>query len=1093
MRVCRAMGPGSTVAGRYLIESLAGEGGMGRVYRAEDLLTHAKVALKVLGPQGRPERVAVEAEALAMLDHPAVVRYVGHGITEAGEPFLVMEWLAGEALDQRLKRTGVSLQETLALATTVAEALEYIHAQGVIHRDLKPGNLMLGTPDVGSVKIVDFGIARLAHSRALTATGLRVGTLYYMAPEQYSHPRLVDGRADVFGLGCIMFECLTGRRAFEAGDDIAAFARVVLEQAPALRDVRPEIPTALDAFVGRLLTRDRTKRPTADAALRASMASLGAELAGFDLERPIYTRAVDTPVVSVVTFAASDAYSATELRASPNAALRPTSLPRSQHPIIGRDDELAHLDGVLEAAGGIVTLWGPAGIGKTRLALEVAHRWIKTDGTRGAAFVNLRQAVDVDAALRAVAVALSPAAPPGGTSDEIDRAIVRILRARGPFALVLDGIERVATLFEPILARWTETATDARLLVTSRQRSGRGVLVELGSLPTDSPSSAAVRLFRERAGPVAQDIESDPESMPAVLRVVRTLDGNPLAIELAASRLEVLGLGALLERLSRPLALLGRSGSISPQAVTAGPTNMSAPWTMAEAIAWSWELLTPDEKLALAGVSVFRGSFTVQAAEGVLGGRTTIAVIDLMQSLRDRSLLASTFGRTTVEARLSMSSSVRDFARARLEDLGIADEIHDRHARYFVSMSEPLSERVAARGDVSALRALAAETDELLAAFDHTIVRSVPVALSALLALDPVLTTRGPFGKHRDMLDLAMTSAERQGVGGRVLARVRQARGRVLLRLGQNNGARIDLELALEEARRAGLPDAEASALLDLGVLHHATRDLDGARRLYEAAALLDTDNPVVEARALGNLGALHHDALRFDDAYACYVEAIALFESLGDPRSIGLFLANLAMLDFDRGRIADAARRFGRALRHLEEARDPRLLAIALGSVGMLDLGEGRLGVAVGRFERSYALLQEAGDPRSEALCLGRLSAALACQGNIEPATAAIAKGERVARRDVVAKDTLRLFRAFLDAANAKAALAEGRGAEARASLVSLRERIRTAGEPRKGERPLLDHSDDARAALRVLRPLLEGLEKMQAKRELHRKAPPM
>jgi predicted ATPase len=1093
MRVCLAMGPGSTVAGRYLVESLAGEGGMGRVYRAEDLLTQTTVALKVLGQHGRAERVAVEADALAMLDHPAVVRYVGHGVTDEGEPFLVMEWLAGEALDQRLRRAGLSLQETLALATTVVEALEYIHALGVIHRDLKPANLMLGTHDVRSVKIVDFGIARLAHSRALTATGLRVGTLYYMAPEQYSHPRLVDGRADVFGLGCIMFECLTGRRAFEAEDEIAAFARVVLEQAPALRDVRPEIPMALDAFVGKLLTRDRTKRPPADAALRASIATLGAELAGFDLERPIYTKAADTPVVSAVTFAASDAYSATELRASPNAALRPASLPRSQHPIIGRDDELAHLEGVLEAAGGIVTLWGPAGIGKTRLALEVAHRWIKTDGTRGAAFVNLRQAVDVDAALRAIAVALSPAVPPGGTSHEIDSAIVRILRARGSFALVLDGIERVATVFEPILARWTETATDARLLVTSRQRSGRGVLVELGSLPTDSPSSAAVRLFRERAGPVAQDLESDPDSMPAVLRVVRTLDGNPLAIELAASRLEVLGLGALLERLSRPLALLGRSsGSVSPQAVTAGPTSVPAPLTMAEAIAWSWELLTPDEKLALAGVSVFRASFTVQAAEAVLGGRTTIAVIDLLQSLRDRSLLASTLGRTTVEARLSMSSSVRDFARAKLEERGIADEIHDRHARYFVSMCEPLSERVASRGDVSALRALAAETDELLAAFDHTILRSLPVALSALLALDPVLTTRGPFGKHRDMLDLAMTSAERQGVAGLLLARVRQARGRVLLRLGQNNGARIDLELALEEARRAGLPDAEASALLDLGVLHHATRDLDGARRLYEAAARLDTDNPVVEARALGNLGALHHDALRFDDAYACYVEAIALFESLGDPRTIGLFLANLAMLDFDRGRIADAARRFGRALRHLEEARDPRLLAIALGSVGMLDLGEGRLDIAVGRFERSYALLQEASDPRSEALCLGRLSAALACQGNIEPATAAIAKGERVARRDVVAKDTLRLFRAFLDAANAKAALAEGRGAEARVSLESLRERIRTAGEPRSGERPLLDHSDDARAALRVLRPLLERLEQMQAKREFHRKAPP-
>jgi serine/threonine protein kinase/predicted ATPase len=1083
MRVCLAMGPGSTVAGRYLVESLAGEGGMGRVFRAEDKLTGATVALKVLGQHGRADRIAAESDALALLDHPAVVRYVGHGVTDEGEPFLVMEWLAGEPLDQRLQRTGFTLKETLTLAATVAEALEYIHAQGVVHRDLKPANLVLATKDVRSVKIVDFGIARLTFSRPLTATGLRVGTLYYMAPEQYSHPRLVDGRADVFAFGCILFECLTGRRAFEAGDDIVAFARVVLEQAPALRAVRPEIPAAIDELVGRLLARDRTKRPPANAALRASIAKVAGELAGSDLGRPRLTKVELTPAGAGITFAASDAFSVTEPRPSPNPALRAASLPQAQHPIIGREDELLHLDGALEAAGGVITLWGPAGIGKTRLALEAAHRWIRKDGTRGAALASLRQAADVDGALRAIATALSPASPPGGTADEIEQAIVRILRARELFALVLDGAERVAAALEPVLSRWTGAAKHARLLVTSRQRGGTGVLFELGSLPADSASSPAVRLFLERAGPAAKDLQADPDSMPTILRIVRALDNNPLAIELAAARLEVLGLGALLERLSRPLEVLGRSGSLAPAAANAGPITISQPLTMAEAIAWSWELLEPDEKIALSGISVFRGSFTAEAAEAILGTRTTTRVIDVLQSLRDRSLLASTLGRTSVQARLSMSSSVRDFARTKLTEVGLSDEMYDRHASYFAGAGEPLAERVAASGDVAALRALAAQTDELLGAFEHAIARSrsdvrqLPIALAALLAVDPVLTTRGPFGKHKEMLDLALARADEEGVSGAIIARLRQARGRVALRLGQNNGARADLERAVEEARRAGQPDAEASALLDLGVLHHAMRDLDLARRLYESVALLDTDNPVVLARALGNLGAMHHDALRFDDAYACYVEAIALFESLGDPRPVGLFLANLAMLDFDRGRIADAARRFGRALRHLEEAEDPRLLAIALGSLGMLELGEGHVDIAIGRFERAHALLQEASDPRSEALGLGRLSAALACKGQVEPATAAIVKGERIARRDPIAKDTLRLFRGFIDAAYAKAALAEGRAAEARASLDALRERIRVAGEPRSGERPLLDHSDDARAALRLLRPMLEKL----------------
>jgi predicted ATPase len=1086
MPVCLAMGPGSTVAGRYLVESLAGEGGMGRVYRAKDLTNGALVALKVLGDHGKAERVAVEVDAIAMLDHPAVVRYVGHGILEDGEPFLVMEWLEGETLDERIHRKGLTLLETLALAGAVVSGLDYIHGSGVIHRDLKPANLMLPSSDVRSVKIVDFGIARVAHSRALTGTGIRVGTLYYMAPEQYSHPRLVDGRADVFALGCILFECLTGQRAFEADDDMAAFARVVLEQAPLLRAVRPELPVRIEEFVGKLLTRDRTKRPLADAALLGEISSLATELRGADLERPAYSRAVDTPVRPGATFAASDVFSATVLGSPPGAAVRIASLPRPQYPITGRERELVHLAEVLAAAGGVFLLWGAAGIGKTRLALEVAQHWIMTDGTRGAAFAHLRQAVDADGALRAIALAIQPSAPPGGTSDEIEQAIGRILAARGAFALVLDGTEHVAAALEPILARWSAAAPDARLVVTSRQRGSVGVLVELGPLEADAVTAAAVRLFQSRAGAAAAQLASDPDALRLVLRIVRALDGNPLAIELAAARLEVLGLEALLERLSRPLELLGRTGSVPPMSAKAGASTPAPPLTMTEALAWSWDLLSPDEKLALASASVFRGSFTAQAAEAILGAHASVPVLDLLQSLRDKSLLASNVGKTSVEARLSMSSSVRDFARAKLAELGKSDEVHDRHARYFVGTCEPLSRRVALRGDVPAFRSVAGETDELLGAFEHALGRELPVALAALLALDPVLTTRGPFGKHREMLDLALARAEAEGALTPEVSWVRQARGRVLTRLGQHNGARADLERALEDTRRAGMPDAEASALLDLGVLHHAMRELDAARKLYEAVLLLDTDNPVAEARALGNLGALHHDALRFDDAYGCYVEAIALFESLGDPRPIGLFLANLAMLDFDRGRIPDAARRFGRALRHLEEARDPRLLAIALGSLGMLDLGEGRLEVAHGRFERAYALLQEATDPRSEALSLGRLSAVLACQGLVDEATAAIAKGERLARRDPVAKDTLRLFRAFLDAANAKTAIRERRGAEARAALESLRERIRIAGEPHSGERPLLSHSDDARAALRVLRPLLEKLEESQAKLEI-------
>ena len=1054
------MGPGSKVAGRYLVESLAGEGGMGRVYRAVDLESNAPVAVKVLGERGHAERFAIEADALSSLDHPAIVRYVAHGLLESSEPYLVMEWLSGENLRARLRRKGLTLQESLTLARVVAETLEYIHARGVIHRDLKPANIMLPVEDVQSAKVVDFGIARLTSGRAVTATGLRIGSPFYMAPEQWSHPRLVDGRADVFALGCVLFECLTGRRAFDAEDELTAFARVVLEQAPTVRQFRPTIPTAVDACIAQLLARERAHRPTADV-LRASLAALRHEFEDFELAAPAEVVVVNSPdVISTAAELASTVAvgrRAVDTRASP-------LLPKPQHPIVGRENELARLGGILVTSGGVVTVWGPAGIGKTRLALEGARRWALEDATRGAAFVNLRQAVDADAALRAIALTLQPASPPGGTSDEVEAIIGRTLRAKGSFALVLDGIEHVATGLGPAFERWCAAATDTRLVATSRQRAIAGMLVELGPLPVDSESSAAVRLFLQRAGASARDLESDPEAMATLLQIVRVLDGNPLAIELAAARLEMLGPRALLDRLSRrQLELLG-------------------PLSMTEALAWSWGLLGDEERLALARASVFRGSFTVQAAEAVMRVPARFPAIDLLQSLRDKSLLGSTFGRTTLEARLWMSASVRDFARGKLEELGITEETRDRHAEYFVSVSVPLARAVVSRGDVVALQALADATDEILGAYEHAVHRTLPLALEALLALDPVLATRGPSGKHREMLDEALARAD-ASVDGHVVSRLRQARGRLLTRLGQHDDARVDLELALADARQGGDRVGEASCLLDLGILHHAMRNMDEARRLYETVARLDTDNPLVEARALGNLGAMHHDEHRFDDAYACYVEAIALFESLGDPRPIGLFLANLAMLDLDRGRVADAARRFKRAVDRLENARAPRLLAIALGSLGMLELGEGEVATAIAHHERAHVLLQEVSDPRSEALCLGRLSAALACQGSLEAAMAAMAKGERIARRDDVAKDTLRLLRAFLDAARAKEAVAENRPAEARASLDAARARIEVAREPQGTERALLDASDDARAAHRVLGPLLETLEQALAK----------
>ena len=270
------------IVGRFEVEREAGAGGMGTVYRARDRETGEIVALKILRDidPSNLDRFEREARALAELRHPAIVRYIDHGTAAAGAPYLAMEWLQGEDLGERLARSGLTLAEAVTLGRSVAEALAAIHARGVVHRDLKPSNLFLRAGDIEQVKIIDFGIARLGFAtRGVTRTGMGMGTPGYMAPEQASGARDVDGRADVFSLGCVLFECLTGRPAFAGEHAMAILTKLLFEEAPRVSEVCPDAPLPLSALVDQMLSKDPSKRP-ATAALVAEELSTIQSLTG---------------------------------------------------------------------------------------------------------------------------------------------------------------------------------------------------------------------------------------------------------------------------------------------------------------------------------------------------------------------------------------------------------------------------------------------------------------------------------------------------------------------------------------------------------------------------------------------------------------------------------------------------------------------------------------------------------------------------------------------------------------------------------------------------------------------------------------------
>jgi len=250
---------------------------MGTVYRARDLTTNATVAIKLLS-LGRPfdlARFGREASLLASVHHSNVVQYIAHGESD-GVHYLAQEWVAGTTLGAHMRTIGATARDAVAIARGVAGALSAIHALGVVHRDVKPANLIVVDGDPARIKLVDFGIARhAAQNNVLTRTGIVVGTPAYMAPEQARGESQLDVSADVFALGCVLYETLTGRVAFAGSTATAVRAKVLLSSPPRISDYCPEVPADLVALVDEMLDKHPERRLRDGAAVLARLDALG--------------------------------------------------------------------------------------------------------------------------------------------------------------------------------------------------------------------------------------------------------------------------------------------------------------------------------------------------------------------------------------------------------------------------------------------------------------------------------------------------------------------------------------------------------------------------------------------------------------------------------------------------------------------------------------------------------------------------------------------------------------------------------------------------------------------------------------------------
>ncbi len=854
--------------GAYEILSPLGAGGMGEVYRARDSRLGREVALKVLPDHlaCNPEhlqRFEREARSASALNHPNIVTIYEMGQAE-GICFIAMEVVEGETLRNLLDAGLVPLQKGIEIAAQVADGLAQAHKAGIVHRDLKPENVMVSRD--GRVKILDFGLAKLtpllsdssetiAPGDAQTVAGVLLGTVGYMSPEQASGQPL-DFRSDQFSLGLVLYETTAGKPAFRRGTIAETLASVLRDDPEPVSVVNRQAPAPLCWVIERCLSKEPGER-------YASTTDLARDLAA------LRDRRSEVP--------------------APPPAIRPSNLPAERTAFVGREKEGAALIELLQRPEvQLVTLTGPGGIGKTRLALQVA-RELAGHFAGGTYLIQLAPVSDAALVPAVIAQTLglhqSPGQPPlEALRDYLQNAL------RAPMLMLFDNFEHM-TAAAPDVADLLAASPNLKVLVTSRaplhvygEREFPVPTLEVPDLKSASTIEAllqypAVGLFRQRARAVKPDFEITKDNAAAVATICAQLDGLPLAIELAAARIKLLSPSAMQVRLESRLQLL-----------TGGARDLPArQQTLRGAMDWSYGLLNPAEQKLFRRLSLFVGGCTMEAVEAVCDTRQDLGldVFEGMGSMVDKSL-AQQWEQGAGEPRYVMLKTIRDYGLEHLAASGEEAATRRAHAAYYLV----LAEEGAAGGATEQpewLERLEVEHDNLRAALEWLIqTQDADWGMRLGIALFRFWETREHFTEGRDRLGRLLRLP---GAVARNQKRLRAlfAAGVLAGDQGEYESAQNLIAESLAIARELKDNSAVAVSLNALAVYSRDRGEVAAAGALFEESAALcrELGDRMAAARALSNLASVVRLQGDYARARSLYQECEASFTELGDRTGV--------------------------------------------------------------------------------------------------------------------------------------------------------------------------------------------------------------
>jgi predicted ATPase/serine/threonine protein kinase len=958
--------PGTHI-GPYEIVALLGVGGMGEVYQAKDSRLGRVVAIKILPAEfaadsDRLRRFEREACSASALNHPNIVTIYDLG-QDGPTHYIAMERIEGKTLRELLAGGSLPIRKTIEIAAQVAEGLAKAHEAGIAHRDLKPENLMLS--EDGFVKILDFGLAKLASpggemtetrttSGWQTQAGGVVGTVQYMSPEQSSGGP-IDFRSDQFSFGLVLYEMLSGKKAFKRNTVAETMVAILKEEAEPIAVQNPDAPAPLCWAIERCLEKDPDKRYAATQDLARELAAI------------------------------RERFSEKQIKPT---EVRPANIPVQRTQFVGREKEVtAAKEILLRPDVRLVTVTGPGGIGKTRLAVEVASGLVESF-PGGAHFVPLSPVSDAGLMASAIVQTLGIREAGGHSPLEIlKRNLTESLRA--PTLLVLDNFEHLMPA-APVVAELLATAPNLKILVTSRAALHVYGEHEFPVPPLALPDSKsapslealskypAVALFVQRAAAAKPGFELNAENARTVTEICARLDGLPLAIELAAARVKVLSLSAMQTRLASRLQLLTGGARDLPQRQQ----------TLRAAIDWSYDLLSAAEQKLFRRLSVFAGGCTLEGAEAVCDtkGDLDLDLLDGMTSMVDKSLLQQV-EQANGESRFAMLETIREYAREKLEASGEEVLTKRAHAAYCLVLAEEVGAQQTAGEGSEWLANLTLEHNNFRAALEWLTDSEeaewglrLGAALFCFWEAREYLAEGGnSLGKLLKMKSAAAPTKNR----GRALF----AAGVLAREQGSYAAANALFSESLEIARGLGDKHGAAVSLNALAVTARDRSELAVAHTLFEESLALwrKLGDLKAIARALSNLATVLKLQGEYEHAHNLHAECLAIFQGMDDLNGVAWSLSSQGDVARDQGDTAGAQALYEQGLEIFREIGDRWGIAGTLADLGNLAREERDFDSANSLYRESLKIFVELDHKRGIARLLECCSCLAAAEAQSE------------------------------------------------------------------------------------------------------------